>query len=76
MFELNDVVRFKDTGTLVEMLGVITRVDSKDYVQILAENGRTFSAAYTGYLKKTGRKVRVSDVLEELALMSAAEKGE
>lgn len=74
MFELNDVVKFKDTRTPTEILGVITRVDSKDYVQILAENGRTFNAAYTGYLKPTGKKIRISDILEELALMGAEEK--
>jgi hypothetical protein len=34
MFEVNDVVRFKDNNIPVEILGVITRVDSKDYVQI------------------------------------------
>ena len=69
MFEVNDVVRFKDTRTPVENLGVITRVDSKDYVQILAEDGRTYNAAYTGYLKPTKHKMPISNLFDEFARM-------
>lgn len=32
MFKANDVVIFKDVHTPAPMFGVITRVDSKDYV--------------------------------------------
>ena len=67
MFEVDDVVKFKDTKSPVELFGVITRVDSKDYVQILAEDGRTFSAAYTGYLKPTKHKMQISHLYDEFA---------
>lgn len=73
MFEVNDVVRFKDNNIPVEILGVITRVESKDYVQILAENGKTYSAAYVGYLKPTEYKMPISNLLDEFARIKRLE---
>ena len=64
MFAVNDIVTCKRNGERVT--GVVTRVNSSEYVQILCEDGKTYSAVYTGYLKKIGKTVDIASLMAEI----------
>lgn len=64
MFKTGDVIRF--TYEKEKLKGVITKVNNRDYVQVLTSDGRTFSSVYTGYVKGIGKTVDLEAFLKEI----------